>query len=84
MAHQNLPHSSPASPLYVGDELECIQPSVYRNVARQLNISVAMESMVSDAFIGVATDIFSTGTVAAFLVRWNLDVAQCVAVENWG
>lgn len=48
---------------YLGDELECIQPSLYRNVARQLNISVAMENMVSDAFIGVATEIFSTGTV---------------------
>lgn len=47
---------------YLGDELECIQPSLYRNVARQLNISVAMENMVSDAFIGVATEIFSTGT----------------------
>lgn len=47
---------------YVGDELECIQPSLYRNVARQLSISVAMESMVSDAFLGVATEIFSTGT----------------------
>lgn len=47
---------------FVGDELESIHPSLYRNVARQLNISVAMESMVSDAFIGVATEIFSTGT----------------------
>lgn len=47
---------------YLGDELESIQPSLYRNVARQLNIAVAMESMVSDAFIGVATEIFSTGT----------------------
>ncbi|KAM7379329.1 hypothetical protein PAMP_004892 [Pampus punctatissimus] len=47
--------------LCLGDELESIQPSLYRNVARQLNISVAMENMVSDAFIGVATEIFSTG-----------------------
>lgn len=47
---------------YLGDELERILPSLYRNVARQLNISVAMETMVSDAFIGVATEIFSTGT----------------------
>lgn len=39
-----------------------MQPSLYRNVARQLNISVAMENMVSDAFIGVATEILSTGT----------------------
>lgn len=46
----------------LGDELESMQPSLYRNVARQLNISVAMENMVSDAFIGVATEILSTGT----------------------
>ncbi|KAJ0058733.1 hypothetical protein NL108_000429, partial [Boleophthalmus pectinirostris] len=52
------------------DELECIQPSLYRNVARQLNISVAMESMVSDAFIGVATEIFSTG------ITWGKVVAM--------
>lgn len=50
------------SPCYLGDELECIQPGLYRNVARQLNISVAMESLVSDALIGVSTEIFSTGT----------------------
>ncbi|CAL8366765.1 unnamed protein product [Boreogadus saida] len=47
--------------LYLGDELECMHPNLYRNVARQLNISVAMENMVSDAFIAVATEIFSTG-----------------------
>lgn len=54
---------------------------MYRNVARQLNISVAMESMVSDAFIGVATEIFSTGTcthIGLFWVLQNLDGAQCV------
>lgn len=39
-----------------------MHPSLYRNVARQLNISVAMENMVSDAFIAVATEIFATGT----------------------
>lgn len=56
--------------LCLGDELESIQPSLYRNVARQLNISVAMESMVSDAFIGVATEIFSTG------ITWGKVVAM--------
>ncbi|KAM9349641.1 bcl-2-related ovarian killer protein homolog B-like [Symphorus nematophorus] len=56
--------------LCLGDELECIQPSLYRNVARQLNISVAMESMVSDAFIGVSTEIFSTG------ITWGKVVAM--------
>lgn len=54
---------------------------MYRNVARQLNISVAMESMVSDAFIGVATEIFSTGTRIVFVVLQNLYVAQCVAIQ---
>ncbi|KAK7945636.1 hypothetical protein WMY93_001364 [Mugilogobius chulae] len=56
--------------LCLGDELECIQPSLYRNVAQQLNISVAMENMVSDAFYGVATEIFSTG------ITWGKVVAM--------
>ncbi|KAM6948139.1 bcl-2-related ovarian killer protein homolog B [Aplochiton taeniatus] len=47
--------------LCLGDELECMRPGLYRNVARQLNISVASESLVSDALIAVATEIFSTG-----------------------
>lgn len=47
--------------VFLGDELECMRPSVYRNVARQLNISVAMETTVSDAFVAVATEIFSAG-----------------------
>lgn len=45
----------------LGDELEYLRPNVYRNVARQLNITVASESIVSDAFLAVAADIFSTG-----------------------
>lgn len=44
-----------------GDELEFLRPNVYRNVARQLNITVASENIVSDAFLAVAADIFSTG-----------------------
>ncbi|XP_030218947.1 bcl-2-related ovarian killer protein homolog B isoform X1 [Gadus morhua] len=64
------------------DELECMHPSLYRNVARQLNISVAMENMVSDAFIAVATEIFSTGitwgkVVSMFAVAAGLAV-DCV------
>lgn len=47
--------------LCAGDELEYLRPNVYRNVARQLNITVASESIVSDAFLAVAADIFSTG-----------------------
>ncbi|XP_049443074.1 bcl-2-related ovarian killer protein homolog A [Epinephelus fuscoguttatus] len=46
--------------LWLGDELEYLRPNVYRNVARQLNITVASESIVSDAFLAVAADIFST------------------------
>uniref|UniRef100_A0A8C7ZEK3 BCL2 family apoptosis regulator BOK a n=1 Tax=Oryzias sinensis TaxID=183150 RepID=A0A8C7ZEK3_9TELE len=47
--------------LWLGEELEYLRPNVYRNVARQLNITVASESIVSDAFLAVAADIFSTG-----------------------
>ncbi|KAM4605124.1 uncharacterized protein ACJ7VT_017410 isoform 1-T1 [Polymixia lowei] len=65
-AELNLPTSNAALSevslvlLCLGDELEYMRPSLYRNVARQLNVSVAMENMVSDAFIAVATEIFST------------------------
>jgi len=62
--------------LLLGDELECIQPGLYRNVARQLNISVAMENMVSDAFLGVATEIFSAGTVLAHCEPGGVDDEQ--------
>nr|XP_035937768.1 bcl-2-related ovarian killer protein isoform X4 [Halichoerus grypus] len=43
------------------DELELIRPSVYRNVARQLNISLQSETVVTDAFLAVASQIFSGG-----------------------
>ncbi|XP_031710316.1 bcl-2-related ovarian killer protein homolog B-like [Anarrhichthys ocellatus] len=66
--------------LCLGDELECIQPGLYRNVARQLNISVAMENMVSDAFIGVATEIFSTGITWGKVVSMYA-VAGALAVD---
>ncbi|AWP04082.1 putative bcl-2-related ovarian killer protein-like [Scophthalmus maximus] len=66
--------------LCLGDELECIQPSLYRNVARQLNISVAMENMVSDAFIGVATEIFATGITWGKVVSMYA-VAGALAVD---
>uniref|UniRef100_A0AAY5L356 Bcl-2 Bcl-2 homology region 1-3 domain-containing protein n=1 Tax=Esox lucius TaxID=8010 RepID=A0AAY5L356_ESOLU len=46
--------------LWLGDELEYLRPNIYRNVARQLNITVASESVVSDAFLAVAAEIFST------------------------
>uniref|UniRef100_A0A1A8KEE0 BCL2-related ovarian killer b n=3 Tax=Nothobranchius TaxID=28779 RepID=A0A1A8KEE0_NOTKU len=66
--------------LCLGDELECIQPGLYRNVARQLNISVAMESMVSDAFLGVATEIFSAGITWGKVVSMYA-VAGALAVD---
>lgn len=66
--------------LCLGDELESIQPSLYRNVARQLNISVAMENAVSDAFIGVATEIFATGITWGKIVAMYA-VAGALAVD---
>ncbi|XP_003975634.1 bcl-2-related ovarian killer protein homolog B [Takifugu rubripes] len=66
--------------LCLGDELESMQPSLYRNVARQLNISVAMENMVSDAFIGVATEILSTGITWGKVVSMYA-VAGALAVD---
>lgn len=53
----------PSDPLCAcaGDELELIRPSVYRNVARQLNISVHSESVVTDALLAVAAQIFCAG-----------------------
>uniref|UniRef100_A0A4X2LUB1 Bcl-2-related ovarian killer protein n=1 Tax=Vombatus ursinus TaxID=29139 RepID=A0A4X2LUB1_VOMUR len=47
--------------LRLGDELEYIRPNVYRNIARQLNISVQSETVVTDAFLAVATQIFAAG-----------------------
>ncbi|XP_064415711.1 bcl-2-related ovarian killer protein-like [Latimeria chalumnae] len=46
--------------LRLGDELECIRPNVYRNIAKQLNISLNSETIVSDAFLAVAAEIFSS------------------------
>ncbi|XP_049587974.1 bcl-2-related ovarian killer protein homolog A [Syngnathus scovelli] len=68
--------------LWLGDELEYLRPSVYRNVARQLNITVASENAVTDAFLAVAADIFSTGVtwgkvVSLYAVAGSLAV-DCV------
>ncbi|XP_039717234.1 bcl-2-related ovarian killer protein isoform X2 [Pteropus medius] len=43
------------------DELELIRPSLYRNVARQLNVSPHSETAVTSAFLAVAAQIFSAG-----------------------
>ncbi|XP_009871515.1 PREDICTED: bcl-2-related ovarian killer protein-like, partial [Apaloderma vittatum] len=45
--------------LRLGDELEYIRPNVYRNIARQLNISLHSETVVTDAFLAVAAQIFT-------------------------
>lgn len=66
-----------------GDELEYLRPNVYRNVARQLNITVASESIVSDAFLAVAADIFSTGESRAASLSWSgLMVLQLSGVNR--
>lgn len=58
----------------LGDELEYLRPNVYRNVARQLNITIASESIVSDAFLAVAAEIFSTGwSVSSLLDTFSLE-----------
>lgn len=54
-----------------GDELEHLRPNVYCNVARQLNITVASESIMSDAFLAVAADIFSTGKSKLNTWKWG-------------
>ncbi|MCJ8740438.1 hypothetical protein PDJAM_G00058890 [Pangasius djambal] len=71
--------------LKLGDELEKMRPHVYRNIAKQLNISVAMEAVVLDAFLSVATEILSLGitwgkVVAIFAVAGGLAV-DCVRQE---
>ncbi|XP_026884037.2 bcl-2-related ovarian killer protein homolog B [Electrophorus electricus] len=68
--------------LKLGDELDYLQPYLYRNVAKQLRISVATETMVIDAFLSVATEILSLGitwgkVVAIFAVAGGLAV-DCV------
>nr|BAG06937.2 BCL2-related ovarian killer a [Carassius auratus] len=64
----------------VGDELEYLRPNVYRNVARQLNISISSESIVSDAFLAVAAEIFSTGVTWGKIVSLYA-VAGALAVD---
>ncbi|XP_013883466.1 bcl-2-related ovarian killer protein homolog A [Austrofundulus limnaeus] len=66
--------------LWLGDELEYLRPNVYRNVARQLNITVTSESVVSDAFLAVAADIFSTGVTWGKVVSLYA-VAGALAVD---
>lgn len=46
---------------HAGDELERIRPGLYRNVARQLNVSPHSETAVTSAFLAVAAQIVSAG-----------------------
>ncbi|XP_017895297.1 PREDICTED: bcl-2-related ovarian killer protein isoform X3 [Capra hircus] len=58
--------------LRLADELELIRPSVYRNVARQLNLSLQSETVVTDAFLAVATQIFSAVSLSlAAGITWG-------------
>uniref|UniRef100_A0A8C1WZY9 Uncharacterized protein n=1 Tax=Cyprinus carpio TaxID=7962 RepID=A0A8C1WZY9_CYPCA len=57
--------------LKLGDELECMHPYVYRNIAKQLNISVAVEAVVSHAFFSVATEILVMGNMAVCYGRFK-------------
>uniref|UniRef100_W5KF74 BCL2 family apoptosis regulator BOK b n=1 Tax=Astyanax mexicanus TaxID=7994 RepID=W5KF74_ASTMX len=70
--------------LKLGDELEYMRPYIYRNVAKQLSISVSVESVVSDAFLSVATEILSLGitwgkVVAIFAVAGGSGGGLCPA-----
>ncbi|XP_062873345.1 bcl-2-related ovarian killer protein homolog B [Trichomycterus rosablanca] len=74
--------------LKLGDELENMRPHVYRNVAKQLSISLAAEGVVSNAFLFVATDILSLGitwgkVAAVFAVAGGLAV-DCVKQDRPG
>lgn len=46
-----------------------MRPYVYRYIAKQLNISVSVEAVVSDAFLSVATEIISMGKSAGQMWR---------------
>ncbi|XP_054977708.1 bcl-2-related ovarian killer protein [Sorex araneus] len=68
--------------LRLGDELEQIRPSVYRNVARQLHLPLHSEAAVTDAFLAVAAHMFSAGitwgkVVSLYAVAAGLSV-DCV------
>ncbi|KAM9315576.1 bcl-2-related ovarian killer protein [Gastrophryne carolinensis] len=66
--------------LRLSDELEYMRPGVYRNIARQLNISLTSETVLSDAFLAVAAEIFSAGITWGKLVSLYA-VAAGLAVD---
>uniref|UniRef100_A0A8C8JWI2 Bcl-2 Bcl-2 homology region 1-3 domain-containing protein n=1 Tax=Oncorhynchus tshawytscha TaxID=74940 RepID=A0A8C8JWI2_ONCTS len=66
--------------MWLVDELEYLRPNIYPNVARQLNITVESESVLSDAFLAVAAEIFSTGITWGKVVSLYA-VAGALAVD---
>ncbi|MBN3325571.1 BOKA protein, partial [Atractosteus spatula] len=71
--------------LWLGDELEYLRPNIYRNVARQLSITVASENIVSDAFLAVAAEIFSTDFPwPNEMVKRGVCVSPFTAGITWG
>ncbi|XP_051567558.1 bcl-2-related ovarian killer protein homolog A-like isoform X2 [Myxocyprinus asiaticus] len=66
--------------LWLGGKLEYLHPNVYCNVAQQLNITVASENIVSDAFLAVAAELFSTGVTWGKIVSLYA-VAGALAVD---
>uniref|UniRef100_A0A8C7K8K3 BCL2 family apoptosis regulator BOK n=1 Tax=Oncorhynchus kisutch TaxID=8019 RepID=A0A8C7K8K3_ONCKI len=66
--------------MWLVDELEYLRPNIYSNVARQLNITVESESVLSDAFLAVAAEIFSTGITWGKVVSLYA-VAGALAVD---
>lgn len=81
-------HGPPLTPLCdcTGDELELIRPSIYRNVARQLNISLQSETVVTDAFLAVAAQIFSAGRPGYPLPQGahRAGVGRGQGLQHWG
>lgn len=66
---------------YTGDELEGMRPYVYRNIAKQLNINVAVEAVVSDAFLSVATEIISMGKSGGYMRNRCFLCSVCEGVK---
>ncbi|XP_051997409.1 bcl-2-related ovarian killer protein homolog A-like isoform X2 [Xyrauchen texanus] len=66
--------------LWLGGKLEYLHPNVYCNVALQLNITVASENIVSDAFLAIAAKLFSTGVTWGKIVSLYA-VAGALAVD---
>ncbi|XP_078474343.1 LOW QUALITY PROTEIN: bcl-2-related ovarian killer protein [Lampetra planeri] len=66
--------------LLLGDELEYMYPSLYRNVDKHLGLSVASEAAVTEALQAVAHVLFGTGITWAKVVSL-LAVSAGLAVD---